>query len=242
VANNYKTDTGKAPVVSAIFIPFGRTLLALAEMMERQKIRHKLQGAKDPFQEWRQLPEGKDRLVNAGGRHSLDPWTPNAKDRVGDHPGDLHILHAIWGLMAAHEKHLEELDQAKSAKGREAVIARELAEHRAALFPADPCCDAPDAVSLGRKDALEERAKVELWLQGERQAGCQCVNGTCEYCTGGGRTPIHGPAGADWREKHPPGQAGVELAASECSACHHPKALHDLGWCMVRGCECGCRR
>jgi hypothetical protein len=108
MANNYKTDEGKPPVVSAVFIPFRRTLLALAEMMGRQKIRHQLQGAKDPFQEWRHLPEGKGRLLDAGGRHALDPWSPNTKDRVGDHPGDLHILHAIWGLMAAYEKHLEE--------------------------------------------------------------------------------------------------------------------------------------
>ncbi len=107
-ARDYKPDTGKAPVVEAMFIPFGRTLLALAEMMERQKIRHKLQGAKDPFQEWRKLPGGKSRLANAAGRHVLEPWTPNAKDRVGDHPGDLHILHAIWGLMAAYERHLQE--------------------------------------------------------------------------------------------------------------------------------------
>ncbi len=107
-ARDYKPDTGKAPVVEAVFIPFGRTLLALAEMMERQKVRHKLQGAKDPFQEWRKLPGGKSRLANAAGRHVLEPWTPNAKDRVGDHPGDLHILHAIWGLMAAYERHLQE--------------------------------------------------------------------------------------------------------------------------------------
>jgi hypothetical protein len=184
VANEYKVTAGKPPVVRAVFIPFGRTLLALAAMMERQAVRHKLQGAKDPYQEWRQLPNAKEVLTDAGGRHALDPWTLNTKDAVGDHPGDLHVLHAIWGLMAGHEKHLEEQDHARS---REAVLARELASHRAALFPVDQdlCCDAPDAV------------------------------------------PLHGPAGADWRESVARSPVTPRCQASTHGhQCHKPQG-HD---------------
>lgn len=150
--NNYKTDEGKAPVVTAIFVPFRRTLLAIAEMMERQKTRHKLQGARDPFQEWRQLPNGKDRLVNAGGRHAMEPWEPNTKDRVGDHPGDLHILHAIWGLMAAYEKHVEDM-----------------------AVPADPCCGAPDARPLHHPAGADWRGPpTENTRRLDHLKECQC--------------------------------------------------------------------
>ncbi len=102
--NNYKQDAGKPPLMQAVLIPFGKTLLDLAAMMEDMKHKHKLEGAKDPFQEWRQLPGGKWRLADAGARHAVvNPFGVNTKD--GKH---LHILHAIWSLMAAYEKHLEE--------------------------------------------------------------------------------------------------------------------------------------
>jgi hypothetical protein len=103
--NNYKVDSDKPPLMRAVLIPFGKTLLALAAMMEDMKHKHKLAGAKDPFQEWRQLPDAKWRCADAGARHSTTPFAINHTD--GEH---LHILHAIWGLMAAHEKHLEETE------------------------------------------------------------------------------------------------------------------------------------
>jgi hypothetical protein len=101
--NDYKSDSDKPPLMQAVLIPFGKTLLAVAAMMEDMKHKHKLEGAKDPFQEWRQLPNAKWRLANAGARHATTPFAVNTKD--GTH---LHIVHAIWGLMAAHEKYLEE--------------------------------------------------------------------------------------------------------------------------------------
>ncbi len=101
--NDYKQDAGKPPLMQAVFVPFGKTLLALAAMMEDMKHKHKLEGAKDPFQKWRQLPNAKWRLANAGARHATTPFQVNTKD--GKH---LQIVHAIWGLMAAYEKHLEE--------------------------------------------------------------------------------------------------------------------------------------
>jgi hypothetical protein len=101
--NDYKQDAGKPPLMQAVLIPFGKTLLDLAAMMEDMKHKHKLEGAKDPFQEWRQLPGGKWRLADAGCRHTTNPFAINNAD--GRWP---HILHAIWGLMAAYEKHLEE--------------------------------------------------------------------------------------------------------------------------------------
>ncbi len=102
--HDYKADTGKPPLMQAVFVPFGKTLLDLASMMEDMKHKHKLEGAKDPFQEWRQLPNAKWRFADAGARHSVvNPFEVNEKD--GKH---LHILHGIWCLMAAYEKHLEE--------------------------------------------------------------------------------------------------------------------------------------
>lgn len=102
--NDYKQDADKPPLMQAVFVPFGKTLLALAAMMEDMKHKHKLEGAKDPFQEWRQLPGGKWRLADAGARHGVvAPFGVNEAD--GKH---LHILHGIWCWMAAYEKHLEE--------------------------------------------------------------------------------------------------------------------------------------
>ncbi len=102
--NDYKQDADKPPLMQAVFVPFGKTLLALAAMMEDMKHKHKLEGAKDPFQEWRQLPGAKWRWADAGARHAVKPpFSINTDD--GRWP---HILHAIWSLMAAYEKHLEE--------------------------------------------------------------------------------------------------------------------------------------
>lgn len=203
MANDYKVTAGKPPVVSAVFIPFRRTLLAIAAMMERQAIRHKLQGATDPYQEWRQLPNAQTVLLEAFGRHALDPWGLNTKDAVGDHPGDLHLLHALWGLMAAHEKYLD----AQDSKGREAVLARELAAHRAALFPPDQdlCCGAPDAQAAH--------------VCGGKGFGLR-PDDYCEACYREPPTPIHGPAGADWREKKPE-PTGVDWGGNIVPRCDY---------------------
>lgn len=104
--NDYKQDVGKPPLMEAVLIPFGKTLLDLAAMMEDMKHKHKLAGAADPFQEWRKLPGGKWRWANGGARHATTPYEVNTED--GTH---LHILHAIWGLMASYELHLQELNQ-----------------------------------------------------------------------------------------------------------------------------------
>ena len=108
MANDYKKDESKPPVMDAIFIPYRHTLLALAAMMDDMRVKHQLQGASNPFEEWRQLPDAKKRLANAGARHALQPWAHNTKDALPGTKGHLHILHAIWGLMSAYEKHAEE--------------------------------------------------------------------------------------------------------------------------------------
>lgn len=119
MTNNYKQDGDKPPVLDAVHIPFRRALLAVARMCEDMKARHKLDGAKDPFQEWRQLPDARRRLANAAARHGLNPWAVNAKD--GAH---LHATHALWGWLAAVELWEEEQEK---------------------IDAETPCCGAPDA-------------------------------------------------------------------------------------------------
>ncbi len=101
--NDYKQDQGKPPMLDAL-VPFYPALRALAAMMNDMKAKHKLEGAKDPFNEWRQLPNAKARLMNAAGGHLLQgPWKINEKD--GNH---LHAVHALFGLLAGITIHVEE--------------------------------------------------------------------------------------------------------------------------------------
>ncbi len=103
VVNDYKQDQGKPPMLEAL-LPFYPALRALAAMMNDMKAKHKLEGAKDPFNEWRQLPNAKARLMNAAGGHLLQgPWKINEKD--GNH---LHAVHALFGLLAGITIHVEE--------------------------------------------------------------------------------------------------------------------------------------
>jgi hypothetical protein len=119
VTNNYKQDDNKPPVLDAVHIPFRRALLAVARMCEDMKEHHKLSGAKDPFQEWRHLPDARRRLANAAARHGMNPWGVNTKD--GAH---LHAMHALWGWLAAVELWEEEQEK---------------------IDAESPCCGAPDA-------------------------------------------------------------------------------------------------
>ncbi len=123
MTNDYKPDDGKPPVLDAVDIPFRRALLAVARMCVDMATKHKLGGAKDPFQEWRQLPDARRRLANAAARHGKNPWTVNAAD--GTH---LHATHALWGWLAAVELWEEEQER----------------------IDAEACCGAPDAKDPGQ--------------------------------------------------------------------------------------------
>ncbi len=108
--NDYKKDQDKPPMLDAL-VPFYPALRALAAMMSDMKAKHKLEGAKDPFNEWRQLPNAKARLMNAAGGHLLQgPWKVNEKD--GNH---LHAVHALFGLLAGITIHVEENKPATKA-------------------------------------------------------------------------------------------------------------------------------
>lgn len=111
MANNYKKDDTKPPLLDAVLIPYRRSLLAIAAMKADMKIKHQLQGAKNPFLEWQQLPEAKGRLGNAGARHVTDPWTLNTEDALEGTPGHLHMVHGITGLLMALELHLKDLEE-----------------------------------------------------------------------------------------------------------------------------------
>ncbi len=119
MTNDYKPDGDKAPVLDAVHIPFRRAILALARMAQDMAVKHKLEGAKDPYNEWRQLPDARRRLSNAAARHGDNPWQVNTKD--GTH---LHALHALWGWMASVELWEEEQEK---------------------LDAETPCCASPDA-------------------------------------------------------------------------------------------------
>ncbi len=118
MTNDYKPDAGKPPVLDAVHIPFRRALLAVARMAMEMAAKHALEGAKDPFQEWRHLPDARRRLSNAAARHGDCPWTVNTAD--GAH---MHAVHALWGWLAAVELWEEEQEK----------------------LDAKACCGAPDA-------------------------------------------------------------------------------------------------
>jgi hypothetical protein len=167
VANDYKPDKDKPPVMDAVLIPYRRSILAIASMKADMAVKHKLMGAKDPYLEWMQLPNGKRRLANAGARHALQPWAVNTKD--GRH---LHITHAIVGLLMALELHLLEQEQ-REAKllPADQDLANVGCQHLCGLVDGH-CVDCMTQV-LPKQADLEhvlERARVELALQGEHQA------------------------------------------------------------------------
>lgn len=101
VTNDYKNDADKAPVLDAL-LPFYPALEALARMMVDSAKKHKIEGAEDPFQQWKQLPDAKKRLANAAARHFLKgPWQADAES------GHLHATHALFGVLASLTLHLE---------------------------------------------------------------------------------------------------------------------------------------
>lgn len=131
MTNDYKTDAGKPPVLEALE-PFYPALKGLARMMADMAVKHRLQGAKDPFSEWKQLPEAKRRLKRAMGSHVLQGiFKTNHED--GTH---LHGYHALFNLLGALTIHEE--DNAETCCGapdaRPTPAARPLPES----FPPDP--------------------------------------------------------------------------------------------------------
>jgi hypothetical protein len=122
VANDYKKDEAKAPLLAALQ-PFVPALYALARMMDDMQHKHRLAGSTDPFNQWAQLPEAKARMAQALERHLLPEegtlWDVNAKD--GTH---LHATHGLFNLLGSLTLHLRELAAAKPQDAmRDAVAA-----------------------------------------------------------------------------------------------------------------------
>lgn len=184
MTNDYKKDDGKPPVLDAVLIPFRRTLLAVAAMAEDMRAKHQLAGSNDPYQEWRQLPDGKSRLSNAGARHAMNPWAVNTRD--GQH---LHIMHAIWGLMAAYEKHLSDADELEAM---EPALSDVYADGEPVPADAPVCCGAADAKPLPML--------CSSWHAATDQS-CTLTVGHEGGHVFAEAAPVHGPAGADWRER-----------------------------------------
>jgi hypothetical protein len=130
VANNYKKDDTKPPLLDAVLIPYRRSLLAIAAMKADMKVKHELQGAKNPFLEWQQLPQAEARLGNAGARHVTQPWDLNTEDALPGTPGHLHMVHGITGLLMALEMHLKQLEEAPPAPRRTGKVRRCICGHR----------------------------------------------------------------------------------------------------------------
>jgi hypothetical protein len=160
VANDYKQDGGKVPLLAALQ-PFAPALYALARMMEDMKAKHQLQGSADPFNEWAQLPEAKYRMAQAMERHLLPEdctlWDVNHKDG-----GHLHATHGLFNLLGALTLHirgsLRPADVLAGHRGPQALAAAQDAIRDKAAKPAADMAH------------LLDRARVELWLQGEREA------------------------------------------------------------------------
>jgi len=184
VANDYKQDVGKVPLLAALK-PFAPALWALARMMDDMQHKHRLAGSSDPFNQWAQLPDAKRRMEGAMGRHLVPEeegatlWSVNTKD--GSH---LHITHALFNLLGALTLHIRD--------------------------NAERCCAAPDASEWEAKAAEDSGSPVRNCFH-----ACGLSDGYCSDC---GRqvtpkTPLHAPAGADWRESTPkqPGKPVVDV-------------------------------
>lgn len=175
MANDYKQDAGKVPLLAALQ-PFAPALYALARMMEDMKHKHQLAGSADPFNQWAQLPAAKARMVQALERHLLPEeegatlWSVNTKD--GSH---LHATHGLFNLLGALALHIRD--------------------------NADRCCGAPDAMEWAAK-AAESTAGPCHVLTGMPSRGERgfSTDGGKTFQHAAGPAPIHGPAGADWRE------------------------------------------
>lgn len=170
--NDYKPDEGKPPLMSAVLIPFRLTLLDLASMMRDMAAKHKLQGAEDPFQEWRQLPDAKARLADAGARHATNPWEVNHADGRW-----LHLLHAIWGFMAAYEKWKEEQGIRPAAiQGPAGADWREKQYHTVGPVPGCKC-----AMCLTWQPQLQ--VSGHYWTGDRGTWHCTCGAGRPDACT-----------------------------------------------------------
>lgn len=119
MSNDYKKDAGKPPVHAAVLSTFNLALLALARMMDKQRVLHQLQGATNPYVEWQKLPDAYWRVLQAKGRHLL--LSGPTADAV-DTDGESHLLHELFNTLAA----VQLQEQAK----------------------AQPCCGAPDGVAV----------------------------------------------------------------------------------------------
>lgn len=174
MANDYKKDAGKAPLLAALQ-PFAPALYALARMMEDMKAKHELGGSRDPFNEWAQLPGAKGRMAQAMERHLLPEdctlWDVNTKD--GQH---LHATHGLFNLLGALTLHLRQ---------QPAIAAQDGLRTKAVGCMRIDCGQTHAHIAGADLSHVLERARIELQLQGERPASPEL---------------IHGPAGADWRE------------------------------------------
>lgn len=212
MTNDYKTDKNKPPLLDALR-PFAPALVALARMMDDMQHKHRLAGAKDPFSEWKQLPDAKRRMANGMTRHLIEhgPWTLNTDDALAGKDAHLHATHALFNLLGALTVHLE--DNAKA------------------------CCEAPDAAQefLLTPDCHQRGhdggpGRCTSWHT-ETQKLCTLYHGHDGQHSIAGDfppyfpPPIHGPAGADWREPPQPGSCmnGVMHALNpytgKCARC-----------------------
>lgn len=210
MTNDYKTDKNKPPLLDALR-PFAPALVALARMMDDMQHKHRLAGATDPFSAWKKLPRAKNRLANGLARHVVenDPWALNTADALAGKDAHLHATHGLFNLLGALTVHLE--DNAKACCGA--------ADAKADDFALTP--DGRQLADVGISAATGTGAAVrKVWPNGycgacdttrlERAHGVGwtvCEHHAQEDAT---KKPIHGPAGADWREPSRCGERGPQ--------------------------------
>lgn len=245
MTNDYKTDKNKPPLLDAMR-PFAPALVALARMMDDMQHKHRLAGAKDPFSEWKQLPDAKRRMANGMARHLIEhgPWTLNTADALAGKDAHLHATHALFNLLGALTVHLE--DNAK------ACCAAPDATHvpAADTLPPCQCGHSRHAHTRSGGDCLEDCScdKFEPTAKPDVGTFTATVTGVSEaqrcdswHTEDGARcalpkghagrhnltAPIHGPAGADWRETAQTGPCAGGMHAlntytGKCARCGQP--------------------
>lgn len=175
MANDYKQDAGKVPLLSALQ-PFAPALYALARMMDDMQHKHRLAGSTDPFNQWAQLPAAKARMAQALERHLLPEeegatlWSVNVKD--GTH---LHATHGLFNLLGALTLHIRD--------------------------NADKCCGAPDSMEWAAK-AAESTGQPPLPAVSMRPRRCMALSVTGLHCErDDGHHSFHNHGGQAWFDR-----------------------------------------
>lgn len=98
-----KYDAGKPSVYRGVVDYFPRAILEVARVSTFGASKYAWGG-------WRSIPDGYNRVRDAGERHKLEQAKGNLFD---EESGYLHLTHEAWNILAALEYTLKEMEDAE---------------------------------------------------------------------------------------------------------------------------------